>query len=80
MKLIRLLLICFSAIATEQVLISAGEFQMGCSKNDEDCDIDEGPEGGVTVFVSAFKIDIQEVSVTDYKKCVKAGAWELAIS
>lgn len=73
MKYLPLLFVGFSAMAAEQVLVPAGEFVMGCSKNDPECDIDEGPEGGVKVYVPAFKIDKQEVSVGEYRQCVEAG-------
>lgn len=56
-----------------QVLIPAGAYQVGCSVNDDLCDIDEGAEGGVTVNVPAFFIDIAEVSVAEYRQCVESG-------
>lgn len=63
-----------SAFASiEQVTIPAGKFTMGCSANDKLCDEDEGPEGGVTVFVPEFSIDVHETSVAEYRACVVAG-------
>lgn len=59
--------------ASEQVRIPAGYFMMGCSLEDELCDEDEGPQGGVKVYVEAFSIDVHEASVEDYTACVKAG-------
>ena len=57
----------------EQVVIPAGEFLMGCSEGDTLCDNDEGPQGGVKVFVPAFAIDVHETSVAEYSACVEAG-------
>jgi formylglycine-generating enzyme required for sulfatase activity len=59
--------------AINQVKIEAGSFFMGCSAEDLLCDSDEGPKGGVKVFVKEFKIDIHETSVSEYKACVDAG-------
>ena len=55
------------------VKIPAGAFQMGCSIQDKHCDKDEGPKGGTKVFVKAFSIDKNEVTVKDYRACIKAG-------
>lgn len=60
----------------KQIFIPAGEFTMGCSKGDKLCDPDEGPEGGVKVFVEAFWIDRHETSVSEYKACVLSGQCE----
>ena len=62
--------------ADETVMIPAGEFKMGCSVNDPDCENDEGPEGGIAVNVPAFKIDRHEVSVAEYEACIAAGKCE----
>lgn len=62
----------FSASA-EMITIPAGNFQMGCSVNDDACDKDEGPAGGTTVYVKQFKIDKNEVTVDEYQKCLDAG-------
>lgn len=59
--------------ATERVFIPAGIFLMGCSQADDACDVDEGPEGGSSVYTGAFKIDKHEVSVAEYRLCVEAG-------
>lgn len=63
-------------IQASQVLIPAGESLMGCSTGDQFCDDDEGPSGGVTVYVKAFLIDIHETSVAEYQQCVLAGECE----
>lgn len=59
--------------SSDEVLIAAGDFQMGCSIEDEDCDSDEGMMGGVTVNVPAFYIDRFEVTVQEYAQCIEAG-------
>ncbi len=61
------------ASASEQVVIEAGVFQMGCSIGDTACENDEGPEGGIAVNVHSFKIDRDEVSVAEYEACIEAG-------
>ena len=55
-----------------QITIPAGHFQMGCSSEDPLCDNDEGPTGGVSVFVEEFSIDIHETSVAEYRNCVES--------
>ena len=62
-----------SAVAVETVTVPAGPFPMGCSVNDSDCEKDEGPAGGTSVSVPAFRIDKYEVSVDDFRACIKAG-------
>ena len=57
----------------ERVLIDGGVFQMGCSVDDVDCENDEGAQGGVSVNVPAFKLDVNEVSVAEYNACISAG-------
>ena len=59
--------------SAEMINIPAGKFFMGCSHNDVDCKADEGKPGGVSVYVPAFFIDPYEVTVADYRSCVKAG-------
>ncbi len=59
--------------SAERVTIPSGSFQMGCSINDNDCDVDEGPKGGIAVMVKEFMIDKHEVSVSEYRTCVEAG-------
>ncbi len=60
-------------LAKDIIEIKAGSFQMGCSVKDTDCGNDEGPAGGIKVNVPTFYIDKLEVSVSDYKKCIKNG-------
>ncbi len=54
-------------------LIPAGEYLMGCSANDTNCDADEGPLGGTRIEVNAFIIDRYEVTVSAYQLCVEKG-------
>ncbi len=61
------------AMAVETVTIPAGKFAMGCSVNDKNCENDEGPTGGTPVQVPTFRIDKYEVSVADYRTCMKLG-------
>lgn len=63
----------FATFAIETLTVPAGPFAMGCSVNDPDCEKDEGPAGGTTIAVPAFKMDKYEVSVSDYRACIKAG-------
>ncbi|MFV9616343.1 MAG: formylglycine-generating enzyme family protein [Gammaproteobacteria bacterium] len=51
--------------------IEAGSFNMGCSIDDNECDPDEGNKGGTAVFVDSFYIQQHEVSVAEYRACVK---------
>lgn len=62
-----------AALAGETIKIPSGDFLMGCSKTDKDCDVDEGPSGGTAVFVPVFTIDRSEVTVKQYQQCIKAG-------
>lgn len=55
-----------------RITVPAGSFFMGCSANDALCDHDEGPPGGVSVFVPSFAIDVHETSVEEYRSCVHA--------
>ena len=66
-------LFMFPALATQRVEVPAGSFQMGCSVNDSACDKDEGPAGGTSVQVPAFLLDVHEVSVGEYQRCMDAG-------
>ncbi len=61
------------ALAREPVQIPAGNFNMGCSENDERCDGDEGKPGGIAVYVPAFNIDKYEVTVAEYRNCIANG-------
>lgn len=76
-----LYLLCFTMLPAlagadpaATTLVPAGEFFMGCSRNDQGCDADEGPAGGVRVHVGDFRIQRYEVSVAEYRRCVAAGA------
>jgi formylglycine-generating enzyme required for sulfatase activity len=54
------------------VLIPAGDFWMGCNAaKDGGCDPDEKPQHQVTL--SAYYMDLDEVTVDDYAGCVSAG-------
>ena len=59
--------------AGDRVQVPASPFQMGCSLDDPDCEQDEGPAGGTTVEVPAFAIDMREVTVAKYRRCMEAG-------
>jgi len=61
------------AIANHRIAVPAGPFQMGCSKGDTKCAEDEGKAGGITVNVPAFVIDRNEVTVSNYRRCMVAG-------
>lgn len=69
---VALLLFSINATSAERILVPAGNFLMGCSKNDKACDKDEGPVKGTKISVPAFYIDKFEVSVSDYKKCLNS--------
>jgi len=57
----------------EMVLIPAGTFMMGCNATlDSNCLPEESPYHEVTL--SAYKIDVYEVTSQQYQKCVDAGA------
>jgi len=58
--------------AKETVLIPAGDFQMGCSPDDNECQYIEQPLH--TVSLDAYRIDKYEVTNARYKECVDAGA------
>lgn len=58
---------------TEEILIPAGEFQMGCDPNTERCTYrNEQPLH--TVYLDAYYIDKFEVTNARYKACVDAGS------
>ncbi len=61
------------SLAKDTVKIKAGSFMMGCSVSDNSCGDDEGVKGGVRVNVPAFSIDKYEVSVAEYRRCMKSG-------
>ncbi len=62
-------LLAQSAFA-DMVVVPAGSFKMGCSVGDKHCGRDEAP---ADVNVSTFKIDINEVTVAEYQRCIDAG-------
>ncbi|MEA1890130.1 MAG: SUMF1/EgtB/PvdO family nonheme iron enzyme [Pseudomonadota bacterium] len=67
-------LLCLAIpVHADMVVIPAGQFMMGCSENDQDCEKDEGPQGGTVVYVPAFKLDRKEVTVEEYKQCMDSG-------
>lgn len=70
---LNLLGLSVAAQSVEMVKIPAGKFLMGCSQNDRECEQDEGKPGGTNVYVPAFYIDRYEVSVAEYRACVRAG-------
>lgn len=55
----------------EMALIPAGPFTMGCVAGDTLCKSDEMP--AKKVHIDAFYMDVQEVTVNEYAKCVSAG-------
>ena len=61
-------------IVGEQAFISAGTFQMGCNPAlfSYACDYDENPLHAV--YLDTYKIDRFEVTNSEYKQCVAAGA------
>ena len=63
-----------TANTQKAVFVPGGEFTMGCSKGDSLCDPDEGPKGGLKVFVPAFWINRHETSVKEYRACVASGS------
>lgn len=71
-----LLLLAAQSVSAETVQVPGGVFLMGCSAEDRRCDADEGPRGGVPVYVDTFKIDVNETSVAEYRACVEDGACE----
>lgn len=72
-QLLSILLFTSTVFAEDSVLVPAGSFPMGCSKEDTHCSPDEGPQGGISVEVPAFLIDRHEVTVANYRDCVAAG-------
>ncbi|MCL5278057.1 MAG: bifunctional serine/threonine-protein kinase/formylglycine-generating enzyme family protein [Deltaproteobacteria bacterium] len=53
------------------VYIPAGNFMMGCSPNDSNCYDNEKPYH--RVYLSAYYIDKNDVTVDEYTRCVNAG-------
>lgn len=61
-----------AAMAPEgMALIPSGSFKMGCVPGDLKCQKDEQPQH--TVSLSAFNMDVYEVTVAKYAACVDAG-------
>ncbi len=63
--------------STGEVLVPAGEFWMGCNDANvpsviDNCDRYEYPQHSVTL--SRYAIDRTEVTITDWRRCVAAGA------
>jgi formylglycine-generating enzyme len=54
------------------VRVQAGEFWMGCV-NDETCRYAYDEKPGRNIFVDTYAIDQYEVTVAEYRRCVKAG-------
>jgi formylglycine-generating enzyme required for sulfatase activity len=55
------------------VAVPAGRFRMGCAPWDDGCDtLTEQPRH--SVYLDAYFIDAQEVTVSDYQACVEAAA------
>jgi formylglycine-generating enzyme required for sulfatase activity len=54
----------------DMVEISEGEFVSGCSRRDRNCNTNYVP---ARRRVPAYRIDRQEVTVRDYRRCVQAG-------
>ena len=48
----------------------------GCSLADPLCDADEGKEGGRSLFIPEFHIDVSETSVEEYRICVQDSVCE----
>jgi len=58
---------------SEMVLVPAGIFMMGCDDaKDDTCGVGEKPIH--EVFLSPYRIDINEVTAGDYERCVEANA------
>ena len=62
---------CGGPTPGDMVTVPAGDFQMGCSPNDTNCDSDESPLH--TVYLDAYDIDKYEVTNARYKACVDGG-------
>jgi formylglycine-generating enzyme required for sulfatase activity len=60
------------------VYIPAGWFWMGCSPNDNKCDDNEKPYH--KVYLDAYYIDKNDVTVDEYNKCINAGGCTSAYS
>jgi formylglycine-generating enzyme len=58
-------------VTAAMVRIPAGEFLMGCSPGDGECEPDEQPPHPVSL--GEFWLDVTEVTMAEYKRCVDAG-------
>ena len=65
-----------STAFADRIHVPAGAFAMGCSTGDKQCEKDEGAAGGTRITVPTFYLDVHEVSVDEYKKCMHAGKCE----
>ena len=63
-----------AAVLSAMVTIPAGEYRMGCdgANPEEECFADELPLH--TVYLDAYQIDKYEVTISEYRACVAAGA------
>ncbi len=59
-------------LAAPMKKVAAGAFFMGCHKSDKSCDEDEAVDP--QKIVGDFEIDVHEVTVEAFARCVKAGA------
>ena len=66
--------------ATDEVLVPAGPFSMGCSGDLSSVKCDQDARPIHTVYVSAFYIDRTEVTNSQYAACVAAGACRAPLS
>lgn len=55
----------------EMVKIKGGEVTLGCVPGDSQCDANESPTR--KIMVSTFQMDVHEVTVEQYKRCVLDG-------
>ncbi len=60
------------AVRESMVRLPGGAFTMGCVPRDTQCDDNEKPAHRVTL--SAFSLDLHEVTVAEYEQCVDAKA------
>ena len=62
----------------DMVVVQAGNFLMGCSREDTDCDRVERP--GRSVYLDDFLIDKTEVTVSQYTRCMERRSMYQAIT
>ena len=63
--------VCVNVVPEGMVLIPAGSFMMGCVPGDGECYNNEKPRH--EVFLSAYYLDVYEVTAAQYKACVDVG-------